>query len=356
LNNFNKELYEEHINDMFKTLNVKEYSNEKIDEILKRLISIIPNNGKLYKYRLLEGESFNYNYKALKEKYIYLPEAKILNDDDDTNLNINLEKEIEDMKNWLMTSPKEFLQIFSKCEKQNEELLIELINLKNQNLTDEEIYNYILNSSKSEEDVIKKYKLYHKIELLVNFFAEYFKKENKSQFLCGYHKIKNKLRVFSMTESYDNNQMWAYYSNKIGFCIEYDYNKIMNMDYDTKRKLIYTFKIDYKEKEIFSLIPTLKAKHYNDYELRMEENKKANLQILTKDEGWSNEKEWRIISELEVPELYVDFVSAIIIDERGLKIYKDNCDKLIELAKKNNWKIIIRKTNDYYKHYYEEYI
>ena len=49
------------------------------------VLNIFPNNGKLYKYRSLQGESFENIYDCLEKGYMWIGKASALNDDFDSN-------------------------------------------------------------------------------------------------------------------------------------------------------------------------------------------------------------------------------------------------------------------------------
>lgn len=358
------DLYEQHFNDMFNVKNIskKEYSDDEIDKILKRLIKCLPNGGKLYKYRLIEGNSFENIYKCLRDKYLWLSKPIDLNDDDDTNLNIDLVKDVEYLENYINMHPEKFIDFLienaikddlqKKNILKNKNEIIKYFELEKQELSDSEIINLLIENGykyyKANECLIK-YKIF--IETMKKEI-EVFARENTEKLIRLSQEIREKAYVYSMSDSYDNDQLWAYYSDNKGFCIEYDYNKADSMDYDKKRKLIHTFKVVYKDKESFSLIPTFKAAINKDEEMLKKENKRANMQILTKKKGWSNENEWRLLLEnLNDNKLFLDLVSAIIIDDRSIDT--ENAQKLINLAKINNWNVMVRKRDIYNKHYYE---
>ena len=59
-------LYKAHLDDMFGVVSVDEFSSEKVDAVLARLLQCLPNDGKLYKYRSIEGQAFDYAYDGLE--------------------------------------------------------------------------------------------------------------------------------------------------------------------------------------------------------------------------------------------------------------------------------------------------
>ena len=104
--------------------------------------------------------------------------------------------------------------------------------------------------------------------------------------------------IFSMSEDYDSDTMWAYYANSNkGFCIEYDYDKVKDLPFDKKKLLISLYKVVYKDNfDEYSFSDMLQ--YYLGGKKDDELLKRANMQTLTamitKLSRWKKEKEWRI--------------------------------------------------------------
>ena len=161
-----------------------------------------------------------------------------------------------------------------------------------------------------------------------------------------------------MSESYDNELMWAHYANSNkGFCIEYDFSKAPQLKPEIWRKLISIYKVIYKdEQEEFSFMRIL------DYIMKGQTDKEEYKSIsydmmqklITKKAFWSYEKEWRILLYNIENKLYADLVSGIIIDDRI--IGTDNGKKLLELCEQRGWNITVRTKNVIHtKHEYVSY-
>jgi len=88
------QLYTEHLDEMFGTALLDNLTEEDVDRIITRVLCFLPNNGRLYKYRSIEGNSFEYAYDGLKNGYLYMARANTLNDDLDSTLNFDAEKDI----------------------------------------------------------------------------------------------------------------------------------------------------------------------------------------------------------------------------------------------------------------------
>ena len=84
--------YEEHLHEMFEN-KIEEFDDEKKMSMLQRVLSFLPNGGKLYKYRSIDDPSFTNTYNSLNDGYIWLSAASELNDDEDTVLYYNPETE-----------------------------------------------------------------------------------------------------------------------------------------------------------------------------------------------------------------------------------------------------------------------
>ena len=80
-----EELYQQHLNAMYST-NAETCSEEEVEEIFARLLQCLPNDGKLYKYRSIEGEAFAYALDGLQNKYLWMAKASSLNDDFDCSV------------------------------------------------------------------------------------------------------------------------------------------------------------------------------------------------------------------------------------------------------------------------------
>ena len=81
-----EKLYQDHLSEMFSLSKIEDYSDDKIDHVLNRILQCLPNDGKLYKYRSIEGDSFENTYDSMANGYLWFPKASDLNDDEDTVL------------------------------------------------------------------------------------------------------------------------------------------------------------------------------------------------------------------------------------------------------------------------------
>lgn len=366
-----EKLYQEHINELFGSDPIDEYSEQDINRLLERLLKCLPNNGKLYKYRSIEGTAFDNAFDGLSNGYIYMAKASELNDDLDCTLNFDIKEEVEKQRDLFYKSPWLFL---SHWVNKNAEILgwkdpvdiwayqtVMTCVDKQTDQLDEEKAIAILKTIGVEETSAKKY-----IKDLLEFVSQEIEKgaERIAQplgALANYNDIaRQDSYVFSMSETFDSNSMWALYANtNKGFCIEYDFNKAKDQPFTQKRLLVSLFKVKYlDELEKYSFVDMHKyfMTGKQDKALFAKANLDALEKLITKTREWEHEKEWRIfLCNLdENNKIYADIVSGIIIDERALVF--DNGKKLISFAKQHNWQIRIRRRcKNGSKHEYIDY-
>ena len=161
---------------------------------------------------------------------------------------------------------------------------------------------------------------------LDNLFKLFFTEEH-SELKNGLKDGINKsFGVLSFTESYDNVPMWAHYTNLYqGFVLILNSNhKFFNRGLIDDTQMGYLEQVKYVEKK--KGWDSLEELHHNLKEIFFE-----------KQDGWKNEKEWRMILPLEIanekryPDIFlIDIPSDLII---GV-IFGFNCsNNLIEYVK-----------------------
>ena len=365
------ELYEQHLQEVVGIRDIDNYPEKDVERVLDRLLQCLPNNGKLYKYRSIEGQSFDYAYDGLEKGYLWLARANTLNDDMDCAVVYDPEKEMVKMRdcflerpwlyldNWVKANTDQFywphpdsFKMYTKAigcvNRQTGELnKAKAIRLLVQNgMTKKQAEAYIDELLRLAEREVWKH-------------SEDMKRVTSSMFKFN-DTNREDIYVYSMSEIYDSNQMWAYYANSNkGFCIEYDLNKIKDLPIETKRKLLFLYKVTYKEE-----LEEYTFDSMNEYMITGRKNiellNKADMdmlsKILTKTLNWQHEKEWRfMLCNLgNKNKIFADIVSGIILDERVLKM--ENGKKLIPLAKERSWAIKLRKKNRLgTEHIYEDW-
>ena len=366
-----EELYNQHIQEMFGTTSIEDLTESETDRRLNRLLLCLPNNGKLYKYRSIDGDAFKNAYDGLEKGYLYMAKASTLNDDMDSVLTFDPEIEVIKTADYFFDNPWLFLEEWIRAnpdkrifrnlyDRYTYDKLLSCVDRKNFIMDYSKAVSLLMSEGVSEEQA-REY--ISKIEKYIHDLIEQSKErvELSTSNFVNFNRInRENIYVFSMTEDYDSNAMWGLYANSNkGFCIEYDYQKAKTFSVDLKKKIINTYKVIYRETlEEFSFLDM--HKYVLTGKTNQELLKKANMDMLskliTKQIDWKYEKEWRIfLCNLDNEnKIYADMVSGIIIDERALK--ETNTTLLIDLAESKDWTIKIRKSNKSATgHIYEEY-
>ena len=364
-----EKLYQDHLSEMFSLSKIENYSDDKIDHVLNRILQCLPNDGKLYKYRSIEGDSFENTYDSMANGYLWFPKASDLNDDEDTVLYYDPIESVEEIQEYLAKHPVLLIKAMldspecqtkfgrTEFEEKTFENVINCYNLQTGELIEEKALAELAKFN------IERPRAVHYIgqikQLVDNFIAN---NEESIKRLADLHmtynqKMRDMSYIFSMSEDYDSNTMWAYYSNNNhGFCIEYDFQKARSLPFEAKRKLISLFRVEYQAvQEDFSFIPLMEyylgAKR--DKQKMQNETYTILKRLLTKKIDWQHEKEWRLFLTNVKNKQYIDLVSGIIIDERVINT--QNATRLIELSNDRGWSITIRKKNiTTTKHIYEK--
>lgn len=364
------ELYKEHLQEVLSTADINTYSEEDIERVLDRLLKCLPNNGKLYKYRSIEGQAFENAYDSLKNGYLWMAKANTLNDDYDCAVKYNPITEIDKIQKEYFKKPWFYLnnwvranidQLYWQHPKAFN-IFVQFMSCVNKN-------SWELDEQKAVKTLVKNGMTRGQVEEYINTLLQLSRKEinkhsedlrNPNSSMYKFNDINREdLCVFSLSEDYDSDQMWAYYANSNkGFCIEYDLSKIKKLSVEAKRRLFLLYKVEYKEElEEFSFdsMNEFMLSDRTNNELLKKANEHFLSKLLVKAVEWKHEREWRFMHCIYNADnkIYGDIVSGIIIDERVLKT--DNAKKLIDLAKEKCWTIKIRKKNyTGTKHIYEE--
>ena len=361
--------YEEHLHEMFEN-KIDELDDAKMMSMLQRVLSFLPNGGKLYKYRSIDDPSFANTYNSLSEGYIWISEASKLNDDEDTVLYYNPEVECEQLREYTFSHPDLVLRAAFRSNDTNFAFggdatsdfaygeALECYDMETGELIESRAIEALTRHGYEEAICAKFVK-----ELKA--FTQKFLKENEhivekivDAYLHFNQANREKCFVFSMSEAYDNELMWAHYANSNkGFCIEYDFNKAPLLKDEIWRKLISIYKVIYKdEPEEFSFMRILDyiMKGQTDREEYKSISYDMMQKLITKKAFWSYEKEWRILLYNIENKLNADLVRGIIIDDRAIKT--ENGKKLLELCDQRGWTVTVRTPNVIHtKHEYISY-
>lgn len=363
-------LYEQHLRFMQKVVALEDIAEEDLLPQFDILLKCIPNGGKLYKYRSLCGRSFRYIYDSLKNGYLWLPPAKDLNDDYDSVLITDaLENGIS--FNDCITRDKDlfFYTLFKQCGQKYWEVddslkdipynvILGIFDPVTGAIEDEKLHALFL----PFEDSTRKLKHLKVLfaRLLFDDYHQEIEQYNQTIFSMN-RNARSFFHVYSMSENYDLGNMWGYYADSgQGFCIEYDFSRAKSLGATAMRYLLNTFKIHYTDtpQEIpMELFAELNFFDPNNPDIIKKPNMRLVMdRLLTKEQCWENEREWRIVFGSATCRIPVDIVSAVIIDERAVE--KTNAKKLICLCKKRGWPVKVRESQTYNTfhsyHSYEE--
>ena len=364
--------YKKHLEFTKSIINVGDISDNRLNEHCYDLLASLPKNKKLYKYRSLKGKSFGFAYDSLKEGYMWIPPANTLNDDFDSILlpdSLFYQKGIakhifKDHNRLIFQSIKRNAK--NKWEQDENlklipfESFLKCFDRKSGAIIDSAIIVLLDNFFDSKEDKIK----------YLNSIGDFVKKcimipEANAVEIETYKinkHMRNSIHVFSMSDSYDLDNMWGYYSDSgEGFCIEYDFNKIKNLSDGCKKLLLNTYKVNYSsDPKCFDIEAFVEFSFFENHDLAIYNRLISSIidQIVSKDITWEHEREWRIVLgniESKVP---IDMVSGVIIDRRSMN--KTNAKKLIRLCKQKGWSIKVRCSspfdNTHFFVDYDEYI
>lgn len=354
-----QKLYEDHFNIMTSKQGLRGKSLEEIKEIFSNFLLSMPNGGKLYKYRSIDGESFEHTYDGLKEGYLWVAKASTLNDDLDCALQFDPEKEVAVAKREFQQRPWTYFFHWQRMypDTHYSASLIETYYVK----CIMKAYNADIGALDSEKAIAI---LMHQCSMRRGEAVKFLERtvstlnsvieERCRNVLSTYSEImqfnnKNRehLYVYSMSELYNSRTMWGRYTANRGFCIEYDFTKVLNLSQDMLQIFCSLYKIIY-EKELKSFSFLNMHRYYmddlKDDALYCEILRDMMTKWLTKTDEWKDEKEWRLfLFELRDSKIYADLVSGIIIDERALNT--DNCKRLLRLAKERGWEVKVRRKN-----------
>lgn len=338
---YEKELYDITYNGIF--------DEEKTNQLFSHLLSVLPNNGKLYKYKSLKS----FHLDELEEKYVWLSSAKFLNDNNDCAFNADFSKDIKEIVKYVLLDDNyRRILIFDFANKYH-----------NKGVTYEAIEDCINCVTKNGEKIglIKFKELCRKYCLSVNQIDELKRvieryldpspeteklKENITNSFLQLKLLRNQNHILSLTTSYKKDNMWAYYCNNKGVCVEYDLSKVDT--FAKKKVFLNTYKVNYRKKKKISYAEILKLKLINSKESIIKADRLTIDQLSTKDKSWMTEDEWRVIlfekgneQGIKIP---VDIISAIYIDYSILQ--KKKTKQIIKYAKENNWNVYVRYFDD----------
>lgn len=343
----NKKAYNEFQDKLYLLLNGKHLPEKQVSALFDELLTFLPNGGKLYKYKSLES----FHIDELEKKYVWFSSAEYLNDNKDCTFNVNGGHETAELVKYFLkdnnyrkaVAHSFYMSISRSYPNISNEIIDDCFDSIEKNgkrisklRFDNVCQKYGLNKTEREQ-------LWNKITTLSDKrIDEDFIRGSVANLSSQSIKIRESMKICSLTTSYKKDSMWAYYCNNRGICIEYDFSKINT--YGGKGIFLNTQKVLYKKKRKFSYVDIIKAKLENSTESLCKADKLIMEQLLTKDKSWSTEEEWRVIlndtKEHKGLRVFVDMISSIYIDYSVLE--DDKSKKIIKLAEANGWNVYVR--------------
>ena len=344
--------YKQHLNFMRTVMAWEDIDDSIVEKQYRLLLDFLPNGGKLYKYRSLQGESFSYVYDALKNGYLWMPTADTLNDDFDSIMFGDPFKQHRVLIDYICKDNDKLLYFLTKNfgkEKWKQTKLLSKISFSDYlHCFDSKTHHWNIenfiddNFAQTDDKLIALDEIRSITKELIslmprpeNYITWSFEK-NKEAY--------KRFQVFSLSENYDLDNMWGYYADSgRGFCIEYDFTRGKELSIGLKKFLLNIYKVNYSDEHSFFDIESFWDKFFfeNDSEECLIKIMESTIsQITSKSKCWEHEREWRFVVGGCDSKIYADIVSGIIIDERS--ILTENAKKLINLCKSNDWEIKVR--------------
>lgn len=307
--------------------------NSEIKSKIENLYSKVPT--KLYKYRKID----DYTLDMIKNDYVYLSPANILDDPFDCLSSFNLEDVIS--KNSLKLSDQiinlimDLISQYGFLEKENRDKLKDIIELSTKNGN---IKSDILKKELEKANILSKEQINILISINNSFVTDLSSLTNDGTIKSIFNYFinsKNKFGVCSLTARFDNKAMWSLYADTYkGCCIEYECTNnedILKCLYP----VVYSKNFDNN-----IIVNTIKFLIETTAFYMMGNQKITEIGCLinllcNKDTDWKFQDEWRLIGEpkfkmkgLMIRKIYL-----------GLDVPKKDENDIIELGKSKNFDI-----------------
>lgn len=296
---------------------------------------------KLYKYRSIKNkETFNYYLKALSEGYLWFADIKSLNDPSDSMIYFNKEKEEELFQAYISKNKPKIYRTFIKrlyskvpqIEKSIDSITDDQLLAIEDMMNNGTFNNLLFNSGATDEDITNFETAHKDVQRQFQQHEDMFRKKLEPIFAFN-DTYRHNIKVFSMSDSFDNKHLWNEYAENYGFCIEYDSDLITDemKDLMDLNPVIYSDKRDH-----FSWLPLflLAFQLENKEILKNELEQNLRNQLLFKGMTWSKEKEYRFFSN-GGNKVYANIVTGIILHKNILGTKEAN--QLIKLANDRKW-------------------
>lgn len=329
--------------------------NEKqefYEEWLKTLLRIIPIH--LYKYRCCNED----NLTMLRNKTAWFSCPSTWNDQIDVTVSYDLDKDLNELdKNFdkyvykfAFAFINQYIESFCDQKKFVTKEQVRDVYYKafkgDESINFDRIVNYlepVVGWKPARQIAVKTQEAFMMVEKpeFKNKILNGFK-----QFL-GFNDIRNRMYMYSLSETYENNHQWAIYADGgKGFCIGYE---IIPKNKEEASMIPNLLPIYYGKKEDLLISKMLDetleyiARKEEISDLINQETEILYVALHTKTPEWVGEQEWRFIIPIEQAKenaIPFNFAKTIYLGEN---IEDDWKNKLIEIAKEQQLKVYQRQ-------------
>ncbi|MCH5152531.1 MAG: DUF2971 domain-containing protein [Clostridiales bacterium] len=320
----------------------------------------------LFKYRSCNAN----NFKALEDNSIWVSSAEQFMDPYDCRLPFSIKNlpksKIKRLAKWFVFASYIYVNNEDNLSKDENSLTPEEV----RNIFFAHCYNddLVLNVKRTQKYIKKKYPIEQREKIVkkIVLFDQEISQRGRAQGLLDWYKahceewcsstidLNRKARyVCSLTETNNNPKMWEEYADNYGgFCIRYDFTQGIRFDLLDVESSVYALKgllpVFYTERRPKFNSYKFQFLQYHDtlFEIKNTSHDpdmatKLHLQTLMKNPKYSNEQEWRIVIGGEEPGLiWFPFATGIYM---GKDISKENKERLMQIAKKNNLTVYQQK-------------
>lgn len=352
----------------YKTTRALELLSEGKEEFLQEWISMVLNviPQRLYRYRKCNKNNLN----ALKNKKAWFSNPSTWNDQIDVTVAYDIQKDIkyldEHFDEYVLKFAFAFINkyIESFCEQKKFVTADQVKEVYYSSFKDDNVFNPgrmtaylepIVGWKPARQITVKTQ------EALAYTMSKEFKEKiiNGFQKFLGFNNLRDKLLMYSLSETYNNNHQWAMYADSgAGFCIGY---LITPKNKKEKSLIPNLLPVYYGEKKTLSVSKMLdEALEFSVRQERLEdlinqESENLYVSLITKSPEWSGEQEWRFsITEEQSNGKLVDFnfAEAVYLGENISQYWKK---RIISIAKEQKLKVYQRKMDSLKSHWvYEE--
>ena len=329
--------------------------------LIDERLSFVPHK-KLYKFRTCTEKNFN----TLEENCIWMSPGDSFPDLFDCTINIDFFRNQKEIKAWLNEEFPVLCFELSKKVFEDRGISVPYTHsdfmeytttcLDNKGNPIPEKEENFLRAHASPEELAQMNDILDQLKTLRKRFAEH-EDTMFTAIVDAINQVRTQMRskmlIYCMTEHYDNHSLWENYANNYsGFCVEYDFSRYGERDFDDYKNLVFLLPMTYRQtKPYFDIVPffdgAIRGSIYGDstWKTNPELNTDLNMQLYYKRKEYSFEREWRFsINNAGNNKQYFPFVKAIYA---GKDISSENLNRLHTIAKKLSVPVYRQTTNRY---------